>query len=159
MTNRTVILRLALAGSGALVLALGVVLVPGLSAEPRAQVEPTSEENVPGPGEAALRVTIDPETGALAPGGPSTKAMAPGLQKMLSRSTTGLREVVRPDGSAGVDLQGRFMSASIARLDANGKVETTCVEDAEAAAAFLHGESGGCAEHATPTDPAGREVK
>jgi hypothetical protein len=99
---------------------------------------------VPGhlpPGAAAMRVAIDPETGALvhAPLDPA-KALDPTLANMLSRSTEGLIEVHYPDGRVSVNLQGRFQSVSLARLSEAGEVEATCVEDLEQGKAFLeHG--------------------
>ena len=92
-------------------------------------------------GSAALRVAIDPETGTLVPDHNPIKSLDPDLQNMLSRSTAGLKEVVHPDGHVSVDLEGRFMSATLARLDSNGQMETTCVESIDAAAGFLRGEN------------------
>ena len=89
------------------------------------------------PGTAAMRASIDPETGELIQGhSPATKADNPELQNMLSRSTEGLVEEHHPDGRVHVDLQGRFQSASVATIDSSGKVQTTCVENPGAAHAY-----------------------
>jgi hypothetical protein len=99
-------------------------------------------------GEAAMRVAIDPETGQLVPlvqepgklpAAESGSGPQPALPALLDRSTSGLFEEVRPDGSVKVNLQGRFMSASLARLDGDGSLQTTCAGDPEAAARFLGG--------------------
>lgn len=89
-------------------------------------------------GAAAMRVAIDPETGALVIAPISAdKALSPTVANMLSRSSEGLVEVHHPDGHVSVDLQGRFQSVSLARLNAAGEVEATCVENAEQGENFL----------------------
>jgi len=40
-----------------------------------------------------------------------------------------------------MDLQGRFMSASVAHLDARGHLQTTCTEDLDTAVKVLEGSS------------------
>lgn len=93
---------------------------------------PTPEAATGTPGSAALRASIDPETGDLVVGHqPASKADSPELQEMLSRSTDGLVRVLHPDGSISVHLQGRFQSASVARIDSNGKLHTSCVDNAD----------------------------
>ena len=87
-----------------------------------------------------MRVSIDPETGELAPGHvPVGKAEDADLQESLNRSSEGLVEVHHPDGSVSVDLQGRFHNASMARIDSTGKLQTTCVDSQDAAHAFCDG--------------------
>ena len=96
------------------------------------------------PGAAAMRASIDPETGTLVQEYvPASKADSPELQNMLSQSTEGLVEVHHPDGTVSVNLQGRFHSASVARIDSSGKLHTTCVDNAAAAHACL-------SEHTAP---------
>jgi hypothetical protein len=114
------------------------------------------------PGIAAMRAGIDPETGALVTGpdavaGAADKAADRELAEMVSRSTEGLVEVRHPEGHVSVNLEGRFMNASVARIDADGKVETLCAEDLDEARAFLDG-----AAPAAPvreTDARGLEVR
>ena len=96
------------------------------------------------PGTAAMRAAINPETGELVTGPDafqlSTQAKENNIdavENMLSRSAEGLTEVHYPDGRVGVHLQGRFMSASVARIGDDGKVETLCTEDMNAAADFM----------------------
>ena len=43
-------------------------------------------------------------------------------QNALRRDEEGLEFVQHADGSVSVDLQGRYQSASVARIDENGKV-------------------------------------
>ena len=133
--------RLAWSGGALAALGLGFALafyIGGPSPDSLAAGSPASEFPV---GSAALRVAIDPETGALVPDRNPVKSLDPDLQNMLSRSSAGLTEVHHPDGHVSVDLQGRFMSASVARLDDDGQVETTCVENAPAVEDFLRGKN------------------
>lgn len=112
-----------LVGSVALVESVAVTATPGLA-----------------PGAAAMRIAIDPDTGELIPATvPTAKAADTELANMLSKSAVGLVEVHHPDGHVSVDLQGRFMSASLARIDSDGTIEATCVESADRAAEFLSG--------------------
>ena len=92
------------------------------------------------PGSAAMRAYIDPETGVLTQShAAGTESADTELDNSLNRSTAGLVEVTHPDGHVSVDLQGRFQSASVARINADGEVETTCVETQAAADSFLSG--------------------
>ena len=96
------------------------------------------------PGTAALRAMIDPETGQLVTGpaaaqlesGPN-KSVDAELANMLSRSDEGLTAVHHPDGHVSVNLEGRFMSATVARLNPDGRVETLCTENQVEATEFL----------------------
>jgi len=120
------------------------------------------------PGVAGLRAAIDPETGELALGADAMrlsgdKAAGFDLRQALSRSDVGLVKVVRPDGGASVNLQGRFMSTSVARLTPDGGVETLCTHDADEAESFLRdrpaaGPSAGPAS-GHEVDAHGREVR
>ena len=132
--------NLAWFGGTLAAIGLGFVLaflIGGPSSDPVAADSPAAGFPV---GSSALRVAIDPETGGLVPDHGPVKSLDADLQNMLSRSTAGLKEVVHPDGHVSVHLQGRFMSASVARLDENSQVETTCVENAPALESFLRGE-------------------
>ena len=87
-------------------------------------------------------MSLDPETGTLIPAkAPTALEKDAELANMLSRSDEGLVPVYHPDGRVSVHLQGRFMSASLARIDENGELETTCVETLEDAEAFRSGET------------------
>jgi len=72
---------------------------------------------------AAMRVEVQPESGDLVPAaGP---AFLPGQDDTQGSG----REVViqtRPDGGQYVDLRGRFLHYSIARRNAEGKIEASC---------------------------------
>ena len=63
--------------------------------------------------------------------------LANGLAPMLDNSTDGLVEVKHTDGSVSMDLQGRFQNVSVARVNADGTVEQSCVDNPAAAAKFF----------------------
>jgi len=88
------------------------------------------------PGSAGMHVALDPETGELGmPSPEQQKQLHAELDEMLSRSTDGLRREVLPDGTVRVNLQGRFQNASIATIDAQGRLHTGCIDAAAAAPA------------------------
>ena len=70
----------------------------------------------------AMRVAIDPETGTFkhVPAEPNLKGLN------MNRSVEGLTQVIHPDGSASIDLQGRFQCYVTASVDADGKVDYGC---------------------------------
>ena len=79
-----------------------------------------------GPKASASRAHIDPETGKLVPPpahrAPGPLASDPELGEAFSTSSAGLYEVVNPDGSVTVRLQGRFQSGVFARIGPDGKL-------------------------------------
>ena len=91
------------------------------------------------PGSASLRAHIDPETGELVQQHMAEEFADPDLANALSRSPEGLVEIYHPDGHVSVDLQGRFQSASVARINADGKLETGCADTQTGVEAFLNG--------------------
>jgi hypothetical protein len=54
-----------------------------------------------------------------------------------NKSTAGLVEVKHADGTVELDLQGRFQNVVLAKKNDDGSVSTACVDNAEAARAFL----------------------
>jgi hypothetical protein len=100
-----------------------VVLSPGETTDSQAlAVGSTAPEPA---GTAAMRAYIDPETGELTTGIEPTESVLslnPDLQNALSQDSEGLVPEYHADGSVSLDLQGRFQSASIARIGKDGKV-------------------------------------
>lgn len=143
---------------GLATLAIAFVLAFALS-QLRTDSSAPANDPVLVPGQAGLRAVIDPETGQLATGTEasrllSDKARDEELSTMLSRSSKGLVPVVHPDGRVSVDLQGRFMNVSVARIGQSGEVEQICVENAEEARIFLSGE-----DYPAEIDTSGSEVR
>ncbi len=103
-------------------LAALVMLGVGLAA-----IEPEGQE-AQGYRTPGLRTEVDPATDDPSIDHAHERApLAPQLADMLSRSTEGLTVEFREDGSKSVDLQGRFASVSLARMDESGKLEHMCV--------------------------------
>lgn len=83
-------------------------------------------------------VQIDPQTGDIQPLTPQeAEKLAAGLKPMLNKSTEGLIPVQHPDGSTTVDLQGRFRNVTVARVNKDGSVSQSCVNNPRAAGAFF----------------------
>jgi hypothetical protein len=87
-----------------------------------AQAAPKASSHATNPTEAGMRAYLDPETGVIGapPAQPSATA---GTQ---SESPT-LHEVVLPDGSVMVDLQGTLQDYMIINIDAKGHKVMRCV--------------------------------
>ena len=87
---------------------------------------------------AGREVQVDPQTGQIKPLSPEeAKRLADGLKVMLNNSTEGLVEVHHADGSVSMDLQGRFQHVMVARIEADGTLTQSCVDNPEAAASFF----------------------
>jgi hypothetical protein len=83
-------------------------------------------------------VQVDTQTGQIKPLSPQeAQQLAEGLKKMLNRSTEGLVPVRQADGSVYIDLQGRFQNVAVARVNPDGSIEQSCVDNPEAAAKFF----------------------
>lgn len=139
--------------------ATALVLVIVLNLQDKSTPLPARTEGTPQePATAAMRASIDPETGELIVGtgqraipGVPDKADDVAIEEMLSRSDEGLEAVRHPDGRVSVHLKGRFMNASLARIDADGNVETICTDHEDHAHNFLDAD--------TEVDTHGREVR
>jgi hypothetical protein len=94
---------------------------------------------VDAPGTASMRAYRNPETGGIDIGMAPVAAptLDPDTQNALRRDTRGLVEVRHADGSVSMDLQGRYQSVSVARIDAAGRV-TVCTDDVDRATDALH---------------------
>jgi hypothetical protein len=73
--------------------------------------------------------------------GPLTQAESRQLAEQLegNKTTDGLVQEKREDGTVAVDLQGRFQNVTMARRNDDGSVSAACVDTPEAAGAFLSG--------------------
>lgn len=116
---------------GALVAAL-LCGAPALAAAAPGAESPRAVANRPG--EALVRIAIDPETGGwtLAPLDEPNglgKSAGLGAQLAVNQSSVGLVTEALPAGGYAIDLQGRFQSYSLARRDASGALQFGCDED------------------------------
>lgn len=89
---------------------------------------------------AGQDVQIDSQTGQMKPLSPEdAKKLADALKSELNKnkSSEGLVEEHNHDGSVSMDLQGRFQNVTVARVNKDGTVTTSCVDNPRAAAAFF----------------------
>jgi len=94
------------------------------------------------PGTASMRVVVDKATGELrAPNAEEAKALASQDARLngvdLNESSEGLTVVHHPNGMQSVNLEGRFMSSSVAKIGADGKIIATCVHSEKEKTMFL----------------------
>jgi hypothetical protein len=83
-------------------------------------------------------IKIDPQTGDIKTLTPDeAKKLAEGLAPMLDKSTDGLVQIQHTDGSVSMDLEGRFQNVTVARINQDGTVEQSCVDNPRAAAKFF----------------------
>ena len=102
---------------------------------------------------AGQEVQIDSQTGQMKPLSPEdAKKLADGLKGMLNKSSEGLVEEHHHDGSVSMDLQGRFQNVTVGRVNKDGTVTTSCVDNPRAAAAFF-GMDPKLLEPEKPTNP------
>lgn len=71
--------------------------------------------------------------------GPLTQEQAQQIADALknNKSTDGLVQVHHADGSVSIDLQGRFQNMVLARRNDDGSISQACVDNSDAASAFL----------------------
>jgi len=87
---------------------------------------------------AGQTVAIDRQTGKLRPPTPEeARKLADGLKNFLNRSDQGLTIVTHPNGTQSVDLQGRFQSVALARINRDGRASEKCVTNMREAREFL----------------------
>lgn len=63
--------------------------------------------------------------------------LAAGMKELVNQSTDGLVEVQHSDGSVSVDLQGRFQNVTVARVNKDGSISQSCVDNPRSAGAFF----------------------
>lgn len=108
----------------------------------------------PGEGERSLQVTqksnfrtvklagqdvqVNSQTGQIKRLTPEeARKLAAGLKQMVNQSTDGLVQVRHADGSVSMDLEGRFQNVTVARVNKDGSVSQSCVDNPQAAGAFF----------------------
>jgi hypothetical protein len=87
---------------------------------------------------AGQDVEVDSQTGQMKELTPEEKQkLAAGLKEMVNQSTEGLVQVQHADGSVSMDLEGRFQNVTVARVNKDGSVSQSCVDNPQAAGAFF----------------------
>ena len=88
----------------------------------------------------AQKVAIDPATGRLRGiTAEEARALIASVSRELSQSDEGLTIVYHPDGMVSIDLEDRFQSAVLVRVEADGTLRAQCVTTVEEAEQFLTG--------------------
>ena len=100
---------------------------------------PAQAGTVPAQSRQGLVLNIDPVTGAIIdhPAAGTAKLAVPAeLANHMSTSDDGLIEVPNPSGGKGMysHLQGRFQSAMVGSVTADGKLSTPCAQGLNTAA-------------------------
>lgn len=87
---------------------------------------------------AGQSVAIDRQTGKLRPPTPDeARQLSAALKNYLNRSDQGLVITTHPNGVQSVDLQGRFQSVSLAKINSDGSASEKCVTSMREAQDFL----------------------
>jgi hypothetical protein len=87
---------------------------------------------------AGQDVHVDSQTGEIQELTPEEKQkIAYGLRQMINDSDEGLKQVPHADGSVSMDLQGHFQNVAVARVNKDGSVSQSCVNNTRAAGAFF----------------------
>lgn len=140
-------------------LVLGVLLLAGTAwgqEASNASPKPTDKDTMTVV-VAGQQVAIDRQTGKLRQPSPEeSRALAEALKESFSRSVAGLDVFHYPDGSVSILVDGRFESASLAKVNSDGSVSTACVDNVTAAETFLESDDSkaGSSEKKTEKAPA-----
>lgn len=87
---------------------------------------------------AGAEIPLDPQTGQVRPlTQEEAQRLAAEIKRLANQSTDGLQSVRHADGSVSMDLQGRFQNIAVAKLDEDGKLVQSCIDNPESAAAFF----------------------
>lgn len=100
--------------------------VPGLSQEKKEETTKTKLKTEHQNGGGYV-VQIEPGRGPVEGTQTLSQEMREALQRLVSTSSEGLKEVTLSDGTVLVDLQGRFKSATVVTIGPDGKLKTQCV--------------------------------
>jgi hypothetical protein len=83
-------------------------------------------------------IQIDTQSGEIKPlTVQEAEKLAAGLAPMLDQSREGLVQVRHADGSVSMDLEGRFQNVTVARINKDGTVSQSCVDNPQAAGKFF----------------------
>jgi 3-isopropylmalate dehydratase small subunit len=87
---------------------------------------------------AGQDVQVDPQTGQIQKLTPEeTQRMAAGLKKMINQSSEGLVQIQHADGTVSMDMEDRFQNVPVARINKDGSVSQSCVDNPKAAGEFF----------------------
>ena len=84
-------------------------------------------------GDTGMRIYLDPESGTIGPPTPQSPAVVD--HKSAPAPVEQPVQVVLPDGSVMMELKGTCQEYVVMQIDANGRLNTRCVQDPAAAVA------------------------
>jgi hypothetical protein len=117
---------------------LGATAAVSLRAKRPASSAPTNKTYPSLRSRVETPVPLNPQTGQVRPlTQEEAQRLADGLKQLANQSTDGLQSVRHADGSVSTDLQGRFQNIAVAKLDEDGKLTQSCIDNPEAGAAFF----------------------
>ncbi len=129
-------------------LAVAVAAAIGLALPGAARAQHAAKSHGNSDAAPGQQAAVDAQGKLREPTPEEKKALADEVARTTRFDDAGLTPVRRADGSVMVDLEGRFETASVARVR-GGKVETGCVTSRAEAEAFFDGK----AAPARPTPP------
>lgn len=87
---------------------------------------------------AGQDVQVNSQTGQIKPLTPEeARTLAAGLKQMVNKSTEDLVQTQHGDGSVSVDMGDRFRNVTVARVNKNGSIAQSCIDNPRAASAFF----------------------
>lgn len=123
------------------VLAVGAITVVSrqkLSTNQTSSVEAKTANGRLAPNAAAKDVHFEIQDDQVQKRSPEdAQKLAGGLGQLVNQSTEGLVEVHHADGSVSVNLADHFQNVTVARVNSNGSVAQSCVDNPVAAGAFF----------------------
>ena len=120
------------------VFALGTTAAVSLRAKRPASNAQTNDIHPSAPSRVVAPVPLDSQTGQVRPlTQEEAQRLAAAIKQLANQSTDGLQSVRHADGSVSMDLQGRFQNIAVAKLDEDGKLTQSCVDNPESAAVFF----------------------
>jgi hypothetical protein len=142
--------RILLLGLAAFTLVLGGSTLAVAQKSRPSKTEADGYTYVPFAGQS---VAVDRQTGKLRPPTPDeARQLSAALKNYLNRSDQGLVVATHPNGVQSVDLQGRFQSVSLAKINADGSASEKCVTSMGEAQDFFISSP---AKEKSPAAPAG----
>lgn len=132
--NKVLDKHLLLAGA---LLALMLVLASGAFAQHAAKGNAPDDSNASVSGQ---QVAVDAKSGKLRkPTQEEINALVSGMK--LNDSPEGLKAKSVGNGTVVMDLEGRFETATVAKINPDGSVSTACVNNSKDAKAFLNSDT------------------
>ena len=136
--------RLALIGIIVAVFALGAMAAVSMrtngmkNSTPQPGNTQTSDARANQRSRVGSPVALNAQTGQIRPlTQEEAQKLGAELKQLVNQSTDGLKSVQNADGSVSMDLQGHFQNIAVAKVDENGQLVQSCIDNPETAAEFF----------------------